>query len=133
MKSNKRMIASIVEIVLGLILALCGHFGIIDEYWSGMGTALVIVGIIMMIRLLRYNTNAEYKEKVDIEIKDERNSYLRVKAWATTGYLFVIVGAIASITFRILGYDAYSVLSGGAICLIMVMYWISYMILKRKY
>ena len=133
MKSNKRMIASIIEIVLGLILALCGYFGIIDEYWGGMGTALLFVGLIMLLRLLRYHTNNEYKEKVDIEIKDERNSFLRVKAWAMAGYLFVMIGAVASIAFRILGKDTYSMLAGGAVCLIMVLYWLSYMILKRKY
>ena len=133
MKSSKRLIASLVEVVVGLILVICSFLGLVDEYWSGMGTALILVGIIMLLRLLRYNTNSEYKEKVDIEIKDERNSYLRVKAWAIAGYLFVMTGAIASIVFKIMGNDAYSMLSGCAVCLIMVLYWISYCVLKRKY
>lgn len=133
MKNNKRLLASLFEVVIGLILVLCSYFGLADEYWSGMGTALIVVGIIMLIRLLRYNTNSDYKEKVDIELKDERNSYLRMKAWATAGYLFVMFGAIASIAFKVMGMDAYSVLSGCAVCLIMVLYWISYCILKRKY
>lgn len=133
MKNNRRLIASLIEVAVGLILVLCSYFGIVDEYWSGMGTALIFVGVIMLVRLLRYSTNNEYKEKVDIELKDERNSYLRVKAWATAGYLFVIIGAVASIAFKIMGYDAYSVLSGGAVCLIMLLYWISYFALNRKY
>ena len=133
MKNHKRLIANLLEVIVGLILVLCSYLGLVDEYWSGMGTALIFVGIIMLLRLLRYRTNSEYKEKVDIEIKDERNSYLRVKAWASAGYLFAIIGAVASIAFKIMGYDAYSILSGGAVCLIMVLYWISYYVLKRKY
>lgn len=133
MKNNKRLIASLAEIIVGLILAVCSYSGVIDEYWGGMGTALIIVGAIMLVRLHRYHTNFEYKEKVDIEIKDERNSYLRLKSWATAGYLFVIIGAIASVFFKIIGNDAYSMLSGCAVCLIMVLYWISYCVLRRKY
>ena len=133
MKNNKRLIANIVEVVIGFILVLCSYFGLLDEYWSGMGTALIFVGVIMLLRMIRYNTNNEYKEKVDIEIKDERNSFLRVKAWAIAGYLFVMIGAIASIALKVMGNDAYSTLSGCAVCLIMVLYWISYCVLKRKY
>ena len=133
MKNNKRLVANIVEVAIGLILVLCSYFGLVDEYWSGMGTALIFVGIIMLLRLIRYNTNSEYKDKVDVEIKDERNSFLRVKAWATAGYLFVMIGAIASIAFKVMGNDPYSMLSGCAVCLIMVLYWISYYVLKRKY
>ena len=133
MKSNKRWIASIVESAVGLMLLVCSYTGVIDEYWGGMGTALLFVGIIMLMRLLRYNIDSEYKEKVDIEIKDERNSYLRIKAWAIAGYLFVLIGAVASIAFRILGNDAYSMLCGCAVCMIMVLYWLSYVVLKKKY
>ena len=133
MSMNKREISNVAEIVIGLVLTLCGHFGVIDEYWSGMGTALVFIGFIMLLRQRRYKTNEEYKEKVDIEINDERNKYLRVKAWAWAGYLFVLLGAAGSIIFRILGNTAYSVFYGLAVCLLMIIYWISYLLLKRKY
>ena len=133
MRGNKRLIANVVEIVLGVILSVLGYLGIIDEYWSGLGTAFIFVGIIMLVRLYRYKTNEAYKEMVDIEVKDERNSYLRVKAWASAGYFFVIIGAAASVICRILGYDGYSILCGCAVCLIMVLYWICYLVLKHKY
>ena len=32
MNKNKRLIANFVEIALGLVLTVCGHIGIIDEY-----------------------------------------------------------------------------------------------------
>ncbi len=133
MKKNQRLIANIFEIVIGIVLSVCGYAGIIDEYWSGMGTALVIVGVLMLIRQVRYRTNETYKENVDVEVNDERNRYLRIKAWSWAGYFFVQIGAFGSIIFRILRMDALSMFAGGSVCLIMVLYWLSYLILKRKY
>ena len=102
MKATKRMIANIVEIVVGVTLTILGYTGVVDSYWSGMGTALIFVGIIFLFRTLRYKTNTEYKEKVDVEVNDERNKYLRMMAWSWTGYFFVLIAAFASIIFRIL-------------------------------
>ena len=133
MNKNKRLIANFVEIALGLVLTVCGHIGLIDEYWSGMGTALVFVGVIMLVRQHRYKTNAEYKEKVDVEAKDERNKYLRMMAWSWSGYLFVMIAAFGSIIFKIVGMDTYSMAAGLAVCLLIVLYWISYLFLRRKY
>lgn len=133
MKFNKRLIANITEIVVGVILAVCGAVGILDSYWSGMGTALIVVGGLMMIRQVRYSTNAAYKESVDVEIQDERNKFLRIKAWSWAGYFSVLIGAVASIVLKILGQDQLSQFTGFSVCLLMVLYWVSYLILKKKY
>ncbi len=133
MKNHKRLIANIVEIAIGIILSVLGYIGIVDEYWTGMGTALIVVGIIFMIRQIRYQTNAEYKDSVDVEVNDERNRYLRLKAWAWAGYMLVLICAFASIIFKILGNDQLSMMSGGCVCLLIVLYWASYMILRKKY
>ena len=133
MKGYKRYLANVIEIFVGVILSVLGFTGILDSYWSGMGTALIVVGVLMLVRQLRYKTNAEYREKMDIEVNDERNKYLRRLAWAWSGYLFVMVGAVGSIVFRILGMNQYSQFSAYCVCLIMVLYWISYLILQKKH
>ena len=133
MKFNKRLTANITEIIIGVILTICGATGLLDSYWSGMGTALIVVGGLMMIRQVRYSTNAEYKESVDVEIQDERNKFLRVKAWSWAGYFSVLIGAVASIVLRILGQDQLSQFAGLSVCLLMVLYWVSYWVLKKKY
>ena len=133
MKATKRMIANIVEIVVGVILTILGYTGVVDSYWSGMGTALIFVGIVFLFRTFRYKTNTEYKEKVDVEVNDERNKYLRMMAWSWTGYFFVLIAAFASIIFRILGYNQYSMMAGYAVCLLITLYWISFLILRRKH
>ena len=133
MKANKRMIASIIEIAIGIVLSVLGFIGVVDSYWYGMGTALITMGVIFLFRSFRYKTNTEYKEKVDVEVNDERNKYLRMMAWSWTGYLFIFITAFGSIIFKILGFDQYSMMAGSAVCLLITLYWISYLVLNRKH
>lgn len=133
MKNNKRLIASIVWIVIGIILSVCSWFDIVDSYWTGMGSALLIVGTIQLIRQLRYKKDADYREKVDTNNRDERNRFIATKAWSWAGYLFVIIAAIASIAFRALGNRELSLLASTSVCVIITLYWICYLILQKKY
>lgn len=131
--NNKRFIASILEIVMGSILMACSMFGIVDEYWSGMGFALLIVGVVFLLRQFKYKTNEEYRERYDVERSDERNRYLSGKAWAWAGYLFVMIAAVGSIMLKMAGREELMLMASGSVCLIMALYWISYIILKKKY
>lgn len=131
---KQRFIASIIEIVLGIILVVCCISGIIeDAFWNGMGTAFIVVGVLQLIRHIKYKTNEEYKENFDIEVNDERNKYLSMKAWSWAGYLFVLIAAVAAIMFKIIGQDEMVQLASGSVCVIILLYWISYMILRKKY
>ena len=133
MKFDRRILVSIVWVILGIGLITACAITTLDEFWSGMGTALIAVGVLQMLRWVKYARNAEYREKMDVETKDERNRYLAAKAWAWAGYLFVIIGAVASIVLRILGQAMLSTLASGAVCVILALYWISYFVLRKKY
>lgn len=133
MNKRKRFIASISEIVIGVILALCGYIGLVDEYWAGMGTALILMGGIMLLRQIRYRMDETYKENVDVQANDERNRYLRMKAWSYAGYLFVLIAAVISIILKIMGMDQYALAASGCVCLMVVLYWFSYLILNKRY
>ena len=133
MKCNKRFIASIIEIVVGLGLLLLRFFDVIDDFWSGMGTALIVVGVLQLIRHIRYKTNETYKAAMDVELNDERNKFLSMKAWSWAGYLFVMIAAVAAIVLKICGLDEYVFFASGSVCLIIILYWVSYMIVRKKY
>ena len=131
--NNKRFIASIMEIVLGVVLSVCGAIGLIDSYWTGMGGGLIGVGIVFLIRSIRYKRDPEYKEEYDVEMNDERNKFIRLKAWSWAGYLFVMIAAVASIAFKLAGREDLMMFCSGSVCIVVVLYWISYMVLKNKY
>ena len=133
MKKNFRFILSIFWIVLGIVLCACHFCELIEEFWSSMGFAFIIVGILQVIRHIRYRTNRAYQEKMDIEVQDERNKFIANKAWAWAGYLFVMVAAVGTIVFKLLGREDLMMMASGSVCLIILFYWISYMVLKKKY
>ena len=131
--NKKRLISSIVEILIGATLIAASIFGIVDEFWSGMGTSLLLIGILFLIRAIKYNTNDGYREKWDIEVNDERNKYLKLKSWAWAGYLFVISGAIGTIVFKLAGREDLMMMASGSVCYVMILFWISHTFLKKKY
>ena len=133
MGKNYRFLLSIFWIVLGIVLCACHASGLIEEYWSSMGFAFIVVGILQVIRQIRYRTNEEYREKFDTESKDERNRFLANKAWAWAGYLFVLTGGIGTIVFKLLGREDLMMMASGGVCLMICFYWISFLVLRKKY
>ncbi len=133
MKNGKMLFKYILLVIIGITLIVLGCTNTIDSFWSGMGSALILVSALRLFNLYRYNSSAEYKERVEIELSDERNKFIRNKAWAWTGYLFVIIVSIAVIVLRIMGHELLSIAFGYAVCFIVLIYWISFFILKRKY
>ena len=133
MGKNYRFFLSFFWIALGAVLCVCHASGLIEEYWSSMGVAFIVVGILQVIRQIRYRTNEEYREKFDTASKDERNRFIANKAWAWAGYLFVMIAAVGSIVFKLLGREDLMKMASGGVCLIILLYWGSWMVLKRKY
>ncbi len=129
----KRIIPLILYVILGISLILCGTMNVVDSFWSGMGTALLVVGCMRLVQIIRYKTNTQYKEKVDTETSDERNRFIRAKAWSWAGYLFIIIGGIGTIIFKVLNMEPEMMVCSCAVCLMLVLYWVSFFILRKKY
>ena len=133
MMNGKRIAAQILCAMLGGVLLVLGCFEVVDSFWSGMGAALMVVGALRLIRAYRFSKDASYREKVEIETGDERNRYLRGKAWAWAGYLFILIAAVAVIALKVAGQELLSMAASGAMCLMLVLYWGAYFLLRKKY
>ena len=133
MKDSKRLVINVVWVMIGLVLVGLAFWGKVDNFWNGMGSGLLVIGVINILRVYSLNKNEAYREKVEIEISDERNKFIRNKAWAWSGYLFVLIMAISSIVFRIIHMEQISIFASYSVCLMILLHWISYFVLKRKY
>ena len=130
---DKKNIYPITLLVAGLALVGLGAAEIVDEFWSGMGSALLVVGALRLLRYYRLKKNDAYREKMETAVTDERNQFIRMKAWSWAGYLFIMVTAVATIIFRILGQELLSQVASYSVCLMLVLYWISFFVLRKKY
>ena len=133
MKKDKRMIVSIIWVILGTVLIALAFAEKVDVFWNGVGSGLLVVGVLQLLRQYRFSKNEAYREKIEIEEMDERNQFIRNKTWAWTGYMFVIIAAILCIVFKLIGQEVLSFAASGAVCLILVLYWLSYFVLRKKY
>ena len=129
----KRIVSYGICAAVGAVLIFLGIKGTVDSFWSGMGSSFVVVAVLRFIQIYRYSKDEKYREKLTTEVSDERNRFIRGKAWAWTGYLFILISAVCVIVFRALDQELLSYAASIAVCLILVIYWVSYFILKRKY
>ena len=91
------------------------------------------VGALQLIRTVKYRKDSEYREKVDTEISDERNRFLRMKSWSWAGYFTILIEGIGVIVAMVLGERTIQLILSYSVCLILVVYWVAYIILSRKY
>ena len=130
---KKDIIFGAVWLLLGLALAVLGYLETLDEFWSGMGSVLLVVGIVRLLRGYRLGKSETYREKREVEETDERVGFIRNKAWAWAGYLFVIISALSTIAFRLLGQNLLCIVSCSAMFLMLVLFWVCFFILGKKY
>ena len=131
--SKSRLTYFVVEILAGCILLGLGIAGIVDEFWNGLGGALIAVGAMNLIRTIRYQKNAEYRENVNTERNDERNRFLHMKAWQLTAGWFVVIAAIGTFIFKFMGREDLMMLCSGSVCLMITLYWVCFLYLRKKY
>ncbi len=130
---KKDIVFGVLWLLLGLVLTVLCCLETLDEYWSGMGSALMVVGIVRLLRSYRLGRSETYREKREVAETDERLHFIRNKAWAWAGYLFIIICALSTIVFKLLGQDLLCMVFGGAVCLMLVLFWVCFFILKKKY
>lgn len=133
MKQIKRFFAHGLVALMGIALLVLGCLDMIDSFWSGMGAALVVVGVLRIIRTVRLHQDESYRQKVETEASDERNRFIRSKAWAWTGYLYILTAAILSIVLRVVGQELLSLAASASVALMVLLYWIAFVLLRKKY
>ncbi len=133
--NNKRLALNIFWLVLGAVLVALSVAKVLPEegLYAGMGGALMAVGALRVAMAVKYRKDPVYREKIDTEADDERNRFLRMKSWAWTGYVVVLLEGLGVIIAMILGRQDVQQLLSFSICLIVGVYWVCYVILCRKY
>lgn len=131
--NKRKMLVSIMWVILGAALLILDIVGITDNsICSGLGGGWLAIGAMQIYKNLKYHSNEEYKEKIDIELSDERNRYIRMKAWSWAGYLFIIGAAIVSIILYVMQEMVYGQILSYCVCSVLIFYWGSYIFLQRK-
>ena len=133
MYDNKRLFLSIFWVILGAVLLIVAVTEKLDSRYAGMGGGLLVVGALQIARNLRYRRDPAYREKIDTEVSDERNRFLRMKSWSWAGYITVIAEGIIAVVAAVRGQETVQLVLSYSVCLLLAAYYISYLVLSRKY
>ena len=116
----------------GLLLVILALTGKVDSFWVGMGSGVLTVGALQMIRYIRYRKDNEYRQEYDIEAKDERNRYLvkEAMAWAYNG--FYIVAAIAVVVLKLLGDETLMMGIAASLGMLILLFTAAYLWLRAR-
>lgn len=81
--NKKKLILNIMWLIIGITLITLELTGIISNtIFACMGGSFFAIGMLQTVRIIKYHSNKEYKEKMDITYSDERNRYVHIKALA---------------------------------------------------
>lgn len=120
--------------IIGAIMFIASEMlKLIDTFWSGMGIGFVVLSAIRLIQLYRYQNDNNYAEKINVQNSDERNRFIAEKARGMAFNYFILIASISTIVLRALSYNQASSIIGYAICVLLGIYWLSYLWLKHKY
>lgn len=133
MKKYRNIIINTVYIVVGIVLVTLTLTNKIANIFLGLGSGLIGAGAVLLFRAIKYHTNQEYKEQIDTENNDERNRYISMKAWSWAGYLFIIICAVIALVCVIMSQIVYSQIALCAVATITLLYYISYLVIRKKY
>ncbi len=132
MRGSRRIVWYAAVILIGAALWIWSFGFGGGDYVQGLGTGLIAVGVLKLVRNIRYITDSDYREKADIAVNDERNRYISKSAWAWSGYIFVLIAAVGSIVLRIMGKSELAFAAVMAVCLLVTLYWISYVVISKR-
>ena len=135
---NRDLVLSIIYIVLGAALFVASQVtdlgdSTLAQILPGMGGALIAIGAIRLYRGIRLAKDKAYRENFEVEIHDERNQWLRMKAWSWAGYLFVMIAACGTLVFAFIDKKELMMAASYSVCIMLLLYWVCYLIVRKKY
>lgn len=131
-KLKLRLYLAIGYIVLGVILIILFNLkGAENSYLSSMGLALIVVGIVRIRNHIIITKNEESIRKQKIAETDERNIAIANKAKSLSFMIYIFMACIAVIVLEILNKTQWVSVISGMVCLLLVIYWVTYLIVRK--
>lgn len=130
---KKNLYFSIFWILLGISLAILDAVHITDnEIYGSLGIAWVCIGFLQLTKYIRYKKDPNYKEKIDTNLNDERIRTNSQKAMSMAGMTTIIIAGLVSLTGVLLNQKQVALIASYIVCLLLILYWLSYIILSLE-
>lgn len=132
-KLKIRLFTAISYTILGLAMIIL--FNIIKTetgFLSSFGFALIIIGIAKIRNYILITKDEETIKKCEITETDERNICIANKAKSISFIVYVILACISVVILQILNKPHLATILSSTVCILILIYWISYWIISKK-
>ena len=132
-KLKFRLYIAITYIVLGLIMIAAGFITKLNsDYLSSFGLILTVLGIVRIRNYFFITKNEETIRKREIAETDERTISIMYKAKNAAFNTYIIICGSAVIILSLLNMHNEAKWISYSVCLLLIIYWISYLIYQKK-
>ena len=133
-KMKQRLWIAISYIALGLILVIADAVNHFENYFfSSFGFALVIMGILRIIRHRKTLRDDQSLRKQELAESDERNRMIAERSRSWVFSLSVTGAGLLVVVLNILGCHDAALPFAWYVCGMCVLYWICFIIIRKKY
>ena len=132
-KLRTRLYLAISYIVIGAVMIAASFITkTTNEFVSSFGFALLLIGLVRIRNYFIITKNDETIKKQEIAETDERNISIANRAKSLSFTLYVFAASIAVIVLQILEMGELASVIGFTVCALIIIYWISYFIIRKK-
>lgn len=132
-KLNTRLYFFIGYTILGIVMiSISFILKADDSFLSSFGFALFVVGIARIKRHFTIIKSEESIKKQEIKENDERNIAIANKSKSYAFSVYAFLSGIAIIVFEILGFSDYVMVISVSLCILLLLYYISYLIIRKR-
>ena len=133
-KMKQRLYIAVGYCVLGPALIIAGVVNKFENYFiSSFGFALLIMGILRIVQNRKITKSKKAMHKREVAETDERNKMLAERAKSWTFSFSILIAGVVVIILSILGLHDQAQPFAWFVCLMVVLYWVFYLIARKKY
>ena len=132
-KIKTRIYTGVLYLIVGAAMIVTYAVKSGNEFLCSFGGALVLMGILRILKHKRLLKNGDALEKQRIAETDERNIMLahRARSLAFSFYVFLSCCAVIVLQFLDMGEKALPL--AYSVCALLILYFVCYYILNKKY
>jgi len=133
-KLKIRLYTAIAYMVLGAAMIVVFNLVVknANPFLSSFGFALLVIGFANLRRYRLITKSEETIRSREIAETDERNIFIAHKARSAAFILYTVLTCTAVIVLELLNQTELAMILSGTICVLLVIYWVSYWIIRKR-
>lgn len=133
MYSKRKMIWYTFILAAGIVLIVLSCIGTLDSFWSGFGGGIAAVGLVRLINGVKYRRDPGLAKQMDVSQKDERVSFIAIRARAWAFHISALGSAAAVLVLKLMGSEELAMCVSLVLCGMLVVYSAVFAALQRRY